>query len=106
MHQSRNPHWYEGGGEVSATLHSGERVLTQQQNRWFTALARPLASLLSGAGEMSYTERDRKVTAVIPNGTQFKIIDLHNGIVEAVGEGFDLYDENKAKDLRKVYRGR
>jgi len=76
--------WYQGGGAVSATLHSGERVLTMQQNRWFTDLARPLGALTSGsqAGRLPV-----ELKVAMPAGTTFKIKNLKEGIVEVVDEG-------------------
>jgi hypothetical protein len=97
--------WYKGGGAVSATLHSGERVLTMQQNRWFSALARPLSAMVAGSRKLGYNDR-APVEAIIPNGTQFKIVDLHEGIVETIGESIDVYDENKNRNLRRQYRGK
>ena len=80
--------WYAGGGLVSATLHSGERVLTQQQNRWFTSLARPLSALTSGGNVGKLPVGELKVA--MPTGTTFKIKNLREGIVEVVDEG--IYD--------------
>jgi len=93
--------WYKGGGQVSATLHAGERVLTLQQNRWFSDLAQPLAKVAAGAGSI-YNKVD--VTATIPTGTKFKIINLREGMIETVGEGVDYYDQTKRRDLRSRYR--
>jgi len=78
---------YAGGGEVSATLHAGERVLTMRQNRWFTALAKPLSALSSGS-KMGILPVEVKVA--MPTGTTFKIKNLKEGIIEVVDEG--IYD--------------
>jgi len=75
---------YAGGGEVSATLHAGERVLTARQNRWFTALAKPLSALSSGINQ---GKLPMEVKVAMPAGTTFKIKDLKAGIIEVVDEG-------------------
>jgi len=74
-----------------------------QQNRWFSDIANPLNNVVAGSGTLYNNEVN--VTATIPDGTKFKIVDIHEGIVEAVGEGIDLYQEEQKKDLRRRYRG-
>ena len=83
--------WYAGGGAVSATLHAGERVLTMQQNRWFSGIARPLGEVAQGAG-VAYNKQ-QNVTVAMPVGTTFKITNLRDGIVEVVDEGIHKHVE-------------
>jgi hypothetical protein len=62
-----------------------------------------LAKVVAGGG-MLYNS-PISVTAKIPDGTKFRIIDLQDGVLEAVGEGVDYYDYENKRDLRKKYRG-
>lgn len=41
-------HWYHEGGEVPATLLSGERVLSREQNKWFKGISLPLDKMAGG----------------------------------------------------------